>query len=75
MKLMRGSVQLRQIRTRWRPSGRSSLLSLGEPDAMDLISYGGMEEAADYLCIDDVYMRTPVFPDIRMWHRPTGWIV
>ncbi len=33
-------------------------LTFGEQDAIDTLSYAGLEEHADYLCIDGVYMRT-----------------
>jgi len=32
--------------------------SFGEQDPMDIISYSGMEEQVDHLCIDGQYMRT-----------------
>lgn len=33
-------------------------LSFGEQDPMDIISYAGMEEQVDYLCIDGQFMRS-----------------
>lgn len=33
-------------------------ITFGEQDAMDILSYSGLEENIDYLCIDGVYMRT-----------------
>ncbi|MGB3945589.1 MAG: hypothetical protein WBK76_02000, partial [Candidatus Saccharimonadales bacterium] len=33
-------------------------LTFGEQDALDVLSYAGLEENADYLNIDGVYMRT-----------------
>ena len=30
----------------------------GEQGALDILSYAGLEENIDYLCIDGVYMRT-----------------
>ncbi len=33
-------------------------LAFGEQDAVDVLSYAGLEENADHLCIDGVYMRT-----------------
>lgn len=33
-------------------------LTFGEQDAVDVLSYAGLEENADYLCIDGVYIRT-----------------
>lgn len=33
-------------------------LSFGEQDAVDILSYAGLEETPDHLCIDGVYLRT-----------------
>ena len=33
-------------------------LVFGEQDAIDVLSYAGLEENVDYLCIDGVYLRT-----------------
>jgi len=33
-------------------------LAFGEQDAVDVLGYAGLEENADYLCIDGVYIRT-----------------
>lgn len=33
-------------------------ITFGEQDAIDILSYAGLEENIDYLCIDGVYMRT-----------------
>ncbi len=33
-------------------------LTFGEQDAVDVLGYAGLEENADYLCIDGVYIRT-----------------
>lgn len=33
-------------------------LAFGEQDTLDVLSYAGLEENIDYLCIDGVYMRT-----------------
>ena len=33
-------------------------LVFGEQDAIDILSYAGLEENVDYLCIDGVYLRT-----------------
>lgn len=33
-------------------------LAFGEQDAVDTLSYAGLEENVDYLCIDGVYIRT-----------------
>ncbi len=33
-------------------------ITFGEQDAIDVLSYSGLEENIDYLCIDGVYLRT-----------------
>ena len=33
-------------------------ITFGKQDALDILSYAGLEENVDYLCIDGVYMRT-----------------
>ena len=33
-------------------------ITFGEQDAIDVLSYAGLEENVDYLCIDGVYLRT-----------------
>lgn len=33
-------------------------LAFGEQDNLDILSYAGLQEQADYLCIDGVYIRT-----------------
>lgn len=33
-------------------------ITFGEQDTLDILSYAGLEENVDYLCIDGVYMRT-----------------
>ena len=33
-------------------------IAFGEQDAVDVLSYAGLEENIDYLCIDGVYIRT-----------------
>lgn len=50
---------LKQI-TKWKKRDsqpREVSLSFGEQDPMDVISYAGMEEQPDYLCIDGQYVR------------------
>ena len=33
-------------------------LAFGEQDNLDILSYAGLQEQADYLCIDGIYIRT-----------------
>lgn len=37
---------------------RELSIAFGEQDAVDVLSYSGLEENVDYLCIDGVYIRT-----------------
>src|SRR5260370_27785019 len=45
----------------------------GEQDQLDLISYGGLEEQATYLVIDDRYIRT-LFISGYPYIASTGWL-
>lgn len=49
------------------------LLSFGEQDALDVMSYAGLEEAADYLAIDGVYMRS-LFISGYPFVASSGWL-
>jgi conjugal transfer ATP-binding protein TraC len=48
-------------------------LGFGEQDAMDLISYGGLEEQADYLTIDGSFLRT-LFISGYPFVASSGWL-
>lgn len=48
-------------------------LNLGEQDAIDLISYAGLEEQADYLVMDDYYVRT-LFIAGYPFTATSGWL-
>lgn len=37
---------------------RELMFAFGEQDNIDLLSYAGLEEGADYLCIDGIFIRT-----------------
>jgi conjugal transfer ATP-binding protein TraC len=47
--------------------------SFGEQDGIDLLSYAGMEERADHLCIDGVYIRT-LFISGYPFVASSGWL-
>ena len=47
--------------------------SFGEQDSIDLLSYAGLEERADYLCIDGVYVRT-LFISGYPYVAASGWL-
>lgn len=48
-------------------------LSFGEQDSTDLLSYAGLEEQADHLCIDGVYIRT-LFISGYPFVASSGWL-
>lgn len=48
-------------------------LSFGEQDNMDVLSYAGLEEQPDYLCIDGVYIRT-LFISGYPFVASSGWL-
>ena len=45
----------------------------GEQDNIDILSYAGLEERADYLCIDGVYIRT-LFISGYPYVAASGWL-
>ncbi|CAN5395100.1 hypothetical protein BH09PAT4_BH09PAT4_00050 [soil metagenome] len=48
-------------------------LAFGEQDAVDVLSYAGLEENVDYLCIDGVYIRT-LFISGYPFVASSGWL-
>jgi conjugal transfer ATP-binding protein TraC len=48
-------------------------LTLGEQDAVDVLSYAGLEENVDYLCIDGVYIRT-LYISGYPFTASSGWL-
>ncbi len=48
-------------------------LTFGEQDNLDVLSYAGLEEQADYLCIDGVYIRT-LFISGYPFVASSGWL-
>lgn len=48
-------------------------ISFGEQDHTDILSYAGLEEQADYLCIDGVYIRT-LFVSGYPFVAASGWL-
>lgn len=48
-------------------------LLFGEQDNLDILSYAGLEEQADYLCIDGVYIRT-LFVSGYPFNGNSGWL-
>lgn len=52
---------------------REVTLNFGEQDAFDVMSYAGLEENADYLCIDGVYIRT-LYVSGYPFVASSGWL-
>jgi len=52
---------------------RELKLTFGEQDALDIMSYAGLEENSDYLCIDGVYIRT-LFISGYPFVAASGWL-
>jgi len=48
-------------------------LVFGEQDAVDLLSYAGLEENVDYLCVDGIYIRT-LFISGYPFVATSGWM-
>ncbi|HSX05433.1 MAG TPA: ATP-binding protein [Candidatus Saccharimonadales bacterium] len=48
-------------------------LIFGDQDQLDVLSYAGLKEAADYLCIDGVYIRT-LFISGYPFVASSGWL-
>jgi type IV secretory pathway VirB4 component len=48
-------------------------LSFGEQDQLDILSYAGLEENQDYLCIDGTYIRT-LFISGYPFVASSGWL-
>lgn len=48
-------------------------LLFGEQDNLDVLSYAGLEEQPDYLCIDGVYIRT-LFISSYPFYGDSGWL-
>lgn len=52
---------------------REVTLNFGEQDALDIMSYAGLEENADYLCIDGVCVRT-LYVSGYPFVASSGWL-
>jgi type IV secretory pathway VirB4 component len=60
-------------RTKKKEKMRELNLAFGEQDALDVMSYAGLEEKVDYLNIDGVYMRT-LFISAYPFVASSGWL-
>lgn len=66
-------TQLAVMRDNRTARQRELTLSFGEQDALDVMSYAGLEERADHLCIDGVYLRT-LFISGYPFVASSGWL-
>lgn len=66
-------VLAKKWKTRHDERPKELALSFGEQDNMDVLSYAGLEEQADYLCIDGVYIRT-LFVSGYPFVASSGWL-
>lgn len=64
---------VRNWQTEREAKARELTLSFGEQDSTDLLSYAGLEEQADYLNIDGVYIRT-LFVSGYPFVASSGWL-
>lgn len=73
MKLQNPLEKIKEIKQRRDARPRQHILSFGEQDPMDIISYAGMEEQPDYLVIDGQYRRT-IFLSGYPFSAEVGWL-
>ncbi len=65
---------LRQKRKELKEEKQRELnITFGEQDALDVLSYAGLEENVDYLCIDGVFIRT-IFISGYPFVANSGWM-
>lgn len=64
---------IKQRQTARRERQKELTLTFGEQDAIDVLSYAGLEESVDYLCIDGVYIRT-LFISGYPFVANSGWL-
>lgn len=64
---------LRTYRAQSREKQKELRLSFGDQDAVDILSYAGLEESADYMCVDGIYLRT-VFISGYPFVAHSGWM-
>ncbi len=65
--------QLEKVRRRKTDKPKEYILSYGEQDFIDLISYSGLEEQKNYVVIDDQYIRT-LFISGYPFVASSGWL-
>lgn len=72
-KLKNPITKLKNWRRRAREKPKERTFSFGQQDPMDIISYAGMKEQADYLTIDNQYFRT-IFISGYPLTASSGWL-
>lgn len=73
MKLSNPLDKLKEIQQEREARPREHILSFGEQDPMDIISYAGMEEKPDYLLIDGQFRRV-IFVSGYPFTAEVGWL-
>jgi type IV secretory pathway VirB4 component len=73
IKLKNPITKLKNWRRTAREKPKERTFSFGQQDPMDIISYAGMKEQADYLTIDDQYFRT-IFISGYPLTASSGWL-
>jgi len=66
-------VDAKKWKTRRSERSKEVALSFGEQDDIDLLSYAGLEERVDYLCIDGIFIRT-LFISGYPFVASSGWL-
>jgi len=66
-------VDAKKWKTRHSERPKELALSFGEQDDIDLLSYAGLEEQVDYLCIDGIFIRT-LFISGYPFVASSGWL-
>jgi len=61
------------LRHRSNRNSKSLVIDAGDQDQLDLISYAGLEERPDFLCIDGQYLRT-LFISGYPYVASSGWL-
>jgi conjugal transfer ATP-binding protein TraC len=73
MKLINPIEKIKEIQQQRDAQPKQHMLSFGEQDPMDIISYSGMEEQPDHLIIDGQYRRT-IFLAGYPFTAEVGWL-
>lgn len=66
-------AKLQAMRQRREQQSKELALTFGEQDDLDILSYAGLEEQPDYLCVDGQYVRT-LFISGYPFVAHSGWL-